>query len=363
MFRAMDNIAHTLVGAALGRAVAGGRAPHAALVGAVAANAPDWAEYLVGFRGRRLDYYTLHRGITHSVLGAAVEIAALTLLIGLGAMWWARRRGAPAPAWRWIALCVGATVASHLIMDWQGSYGLRPWLPWSDQRYYGDAVAIVDPFFWLVPFVALALGARRHWQPALLFLVIAALMSVLLAGHLAEVAPWVTATFVGALLVAGIGWTRHWIGVVQCRRAAAFAVVLLCAYGTVSGFVSLPAKAAARRTAIGRFGPGAQWAALTVVGRPFSWEPIYASADTVAGRGWALPRHLNDPRVQDVLQHTFEGRAMARFARFLTAEVDTGPGAREGGGDVLVLLRDARYTRRGRTGWAVVVIRMAGGGG
>ena len=361
----MDNLAHALVGAVLGRAVADDRAPQATLVGAVAANAPDWAEFLVGFRARRLDYYTLHRGITHSALGAAVEIVGMTLLIGLGATWWARRRGAPAPAWRWIALCVGAAVLSHLLMDWQGSYGLRPWLPWSERRYYADAVAIVDPFFWLVPFVALALGARRHWQPALLFLVIAALMSLLLVGHLAEVAPWVTATFVGTLLVAGIGWTRHWIGVVKCRRAAAFAVVLLCVSGAASGLVSLPAKAAARRTAISRFGPGAQWAALTVVGRPFSWEPIYANADTVAGRDWALARHLNDPRVQDVLQHTFEGRAMARFARFLTAEVDTGPrrGAKGSEGDVLVLLRDARYTRRGRSGWAVVVIRMAGGGG
>src|SRR5438128_7404574 len=109
----MDNLAHALVGAALGRAVADGRVPQAALVGAVAANAPDWAEVLMGFRWRRLDYYTLHRGITHSFLGAAVEIAALTLVIGLGAMWWARRRrgagggGAPppaAPAWHRVRL-------------------------------------------------------------------------------------------------------------------------------------------------------------------------------------------------------------------------------------------------------------------
>src|SRR2546425_9079982 len=50
-------------------------------------------------------------------------------------------------------------------MDWQGSYGLRPWLPWSERWYYGDAVAIVDPFFWLVPLVALGWGGRRHWRP------------------------------------------------------------------------------------------------------------------------------------------------------------------------------------------------------
>src|SRR2546428_12948667 len=125
----MDNLAHALVGAALGRAVADGRAPHAALVGAVAANAPDWAEFLIGFRGRRLDYYTLHRGITHSFLGPAVEIPGLTLLIGLGATRWARRPSPPSPAWGWIALSVRAPALSHLATDWERSHRLRPGRP------------------------------------------------------------------------------------------------------------------------------------------------------------------------------------------------------------------------------------------
>jgi inner membrane protein len=363
----MDNLAHALVGAALGRAVAHGRVRQAALIGAVAANAPDWTEFLIGFRGRRIDYYSMHRGITHSLLGAAVEIAALTLVIGLGAMWWARRRGTPAPPppphegggeggpqWRWLALCIGATVLSHLIMDWQGSYGLRPFLPWSGRWYYGDWVAIVDPFYWLVPLIALAWGARRHWQPALLYGAIAAFATFVLLSHLTEVAAWVSVAFAGMLLVAAIGWTRHWAGPVESRRASAVAVLLLCLYSAASGLVSHAAKATVERTAVARFGPGARWAALTVTGRPFSWEPIYASADSVAGDDWAVARHLSDPRVQSALQTT-DGRAMGQFARFLVAEVDPGPAG------TVVVLRDARYARRGRIGWAVVAIRMAGG--
>jgi inner membrane protein len=350
----MDNLAHALVGAALGRAVAHGRVPQAALIGAVAANAPDWTEFLIGFRGRRIDYYSMHRGITHSFLGAAVEIAALTLVVGLGAMWWARRRGAPRPQWRWLTLCVGVTVLSHLMMDWQGSYGLRPFLPWSGRWYYGDWVAIVDPFYWLVPLIALAWGARRHWQPALLYGAVAAFATYVLLSHLTEVAAWVTAVFAGMLLVAGIGWTRHWVGPVESRRAAAVAVLLLGVYSAASGIVSHFAKAAVERTAVARFGPRAQWAALTVVGRPLSWEPIYASADSVAGNGWAVARHLRDPQVQSALQ-TSDGRAMGQFARFLVAEVDPGAAGN------LVVLRDARYARRGRVGWAVVSIRMTGG--
>src|SRR2546426_7112394 len=167
----MDNLAHTLVGAALGRAIGSHRIRGAGLVGAVAGNAPDWTELLaapgVGPPRSGLTYLEWHRGITHSLLGAAIEIAALTLLVGLGELWWSRRRGRPAAPWPWLALCMAAAVLSHLYLDWQGSYGLRPFLPWSGRWYYADWVAIVDPVFWLAPLVALLLGERRHWRPAL----------------------------------------------------------------------------------------------------------------------------------------------------------------------------------------------------
>ena len=55
----MDNIAHTLVGAALGRTVADRRAPYPALVGAFAANLPDIIERIIGPAGRRFDYLTM----------------------------------------------------------------------------------------------------------------------------------------------------------------------------------------------------------------------------------------------------------------------------------------------------------------
>src|SRR2546430_2346642 len=171
----MGPLAHTLVGAALGRAVAGRDVPAAGWIGAIAANAPDWSELVLkpDLWPPRAggEYLVFHRGITHSFVGAAVEAAVLTGLVGVLLRLWARRAMVPAPLWRWVATCVTATVASHLYLDWQGSYGLRPFLPWSAQWYYGDWVAIVDPFFWVVPLVALAWGARRHWAPALAYLV------------------------------------------------------------------------------------------------------------------------------------------------------------------------------------------------
>src|SRR5438876_524319 len=91
----MDNLAHTLVGAALGRAVAGRELPAAGWVGAIAGNAPDWAELLLqpaAWTARAGgEYLVYHRGITHSFAGAAVEIVALTGLVGLLMRVWARR--------------------------------------------------------------------------------------------------------------------------------------------------------------------------------------------------------------------------------------------------------------------------------
>jgi hypothetical protein len=79
---------------------------------------------------------------------------------------------------------------------------------------------------------------------------------------------------------------------------------------------------------------------------------MYASPDTVAGDGWRLPRHLDAPAVQRALRDTREGRAMAQFARFLVAEVDSS------GDSVTVYLRDARYARAGRGGWGVLPVRL-----
>ena len=77
---------------------------------------------------------------------------------------------------------------------------------------------------------------------------------------------------------------------------------------------------------------------------------MYASADTVAGVGWQLPRNLGLPAVKRAIETTTDGRAIAHFARFLAAEVDSTTKT--------VYLRDARYARVGRDGWAVVRVRM-----
>jgi len=354
----MDNLAHTLIGAALGRTVAARDVPAAGWIGAVAGNAPDIAELLLrpsswwGHDGAT--YLVFHRGITHSLAGAAVEIAVLTGLFGLIARWRGR-----SPPWRWIAACVAVTVASHLYLDWQGSYGLRPFLPWSGRWYYGDWVAIVDPFFWIVPLVALAWGERRHWRPALVYLLTLAAVTglVVWAGRgSGPVAWWVQVVTILAAVVGLVGWERHWFGVAGRRRAAAYGLLVLALYVGASAAVATVVKRYAKAAAVKRFGPDARWAALTVVGRPFHWQMIAASSDSVAGADWAFPRRLDDPAVQAALE-TPSGRAIAQFARFLVATVESR------GGDRQVALWDARYHRTPplQNGFAAVVVPVPSG--
>ncbi len=345
----MDNLAHTLVGAALGRAVAGREVPAAGWIGAIAGNAPDWAELLL----KRGEFLVFHRGVTHSFVGATVEIVALTGLVALLERLWAHRAGVTPPAWRWVAACVTATVASHLYLDWQGSYGLRPFLPWSTQWYYADWVAIVDPFFWVVPLVALAWGARRHWAPALVYLVTLVAVTMLVLWRHDLVAWWVPLAMVVCAAASVVGWTRHWFGVAGRRRAAAYGLVVLAAYAGVNAGASVAAKAQAHAAATQRFGPDARWAALTIVGRPFRWEALAASTDSVAGRGWTVARHLDHPAVRVALT-TSQGRSVAQFARFLAAAVDSSDGG------MRVSLWDVRYHApgSGAGGWAAVQVRL-----
>jgi membrane-bound metal-dependent hydrolase YbcI (DUF457 family) len=349
----VDNLAHTLVGAALGRAVGGRRVPAAGWIGAIAANAPDWTELFLGFRPNRgaLAYYTMHRGITHSFLGAAVETVALTLVLWAVFRLLPRNPDENATPLGGVLILVAVAVASHLYMDWQGSYGLRPWLPWSTRWYYADWVAIADPMFWLIPLVGLAWGAERHWRDLVPFVLLAAL--ILLGAALVDsAATWLRWSCAAMVALCAVGWARHWFGLVQRRRVAVLSLASLTLYAAAQAVASGPAKRAARATATARFGGTAESAALTRVGTPFEWEPIYASRDTVAGPDWAQGRHLDDPRVQRALRETAGGRAMARFARFIAAEVDSGPRG------VSVILRDARYARAGTQGWGVVTVPL-----
>jgi inner membrane protein len=179
----MDNVTHALAGLLLadGACVLAsrrlGRQPSAplrataVLLGVVAAEFPDsdllYSGPVVGMG--KLGYLMHHRGHTHTVLWALIGASLLWWL----AVWWWRRReravGDPA------AMDSGPDVAmarlvlppiavigtlSHLVLDWTNSYGVHPFWPVDNRWYHGDAVFIVEPWFWVVAIPALIWGPR-----------------------------------------------------------------------------------------------------------------------------------------------------------------------------------------------------------
>ena len=349
----VDNLAHTLVGAAIGRTIGGERIPAAGWIGAIAANAPDWTEPLLygGFSRANGTFYTLHRGITHSFLGAAVETVAITIAVW-GIFAFVRRRAAPRTVQPlWLLLLVFLAVASHLYMDWQGSYGLRPFLPWNGRWYYGDWVAIADPVYWLVPLIALAWGAERHWRDLTPVVLIAAFVLWLVLTR-DSAAAWLRVTCVLLVAAGALGWIKVWFGWGRRRLAAALSLAVLALYTAAQALASVPAQAAAQRVATQRFGANARWATLTEVGYPFTWTTLLASDDSVASAEWTVARHLADPAVREALRISPPARALAGFARFLAADVDSSSHPAR------VTLRDVRYAPPPSDGWAVVTVLL-----
>ena len=157
----MDNLTHTLIGLVAGEAVARGTRPLAdglpdparrnalLAIGMIGGNLPDadllWS--MPAITGDPLDYVIHHRGHTHTLLGCVV--LALLLFVAAAALlrWRGHRLRAPdAGLLGGMALLA---VMLHLGMDALNQYGVHPFWPWNNRWYYGDAVFIVEPLYWL----------------------------------------------------------------------------------------------------------------------------------------------------------------------------------------------------------------------
>ena len=130
----MDNITHSLTGLALARAGFDRFCPRATLLMVLAANAPD--ADIVGAQGGALRYLEWHRGYTHSFLG--LPLMAILPVLVVAAIYRQRLPWTRA----WLLCCAG--VASHLLIDWTNSYGVRFMLPISSQWFHLDLNNLYD---------------------------------------------------------------------------------------------------------------------------------------------------------------------------------------------------------------------------
>ncbi len=206
----MDNITHSLLGAALSHAglnrvlavcdsgevssrlAVANLGPVKAAVGdpcrraitaimILAANLPDLD---VATLRAPLLYLEHHRGYTHTYWG----IAVLALLLPLPFLKWNHAiRSNPAPVRNKYLYLAGISLlgtASHLFLDFTNSYGVRPLRPLSQRWVYGDFIPIIDPWIYLILGSSLFLAnqmARRRLTKVAQRLVLSSLF--LLCGY------------------------------------------------------------------------------------------------------------------------------------------------------------------------------------
>jgi inner membrane protein len=163
----MDNICHTLVGAALAEAGLRKKTPLATGTLLVAANLPD-VDGVLYWVSQADTAYGFRRGWTHGVLALALWPFVLT---GLVLAWdrWVRRRRHPAaePALPLALLGLSAlALLTHLALDYLNTYGVRWLMPFQDAWSYGDTLFIADPWVWLALGLGYYLSSRRRRRGA-----------------------------------------------------------------------------------------------------------------------------------------------------------------------------------------------------
>lgn len=359
----MDNLTHSLVGLVASKAGLEKLSPGATVLCILAANLPD--SDIVTLIGGRWNYLHHHRGITHSILGALVLGLTLPLIFYFADRLIARIR-ARQPAVRLKGLLIASLIvtATHPFMDWTNNYGIRPFLPWSSQWFFGDFIFIIDPFLWMILGGACFLLTSKSKLQLGIWLLLALLLTYLvltvpiqrgLDHPMVLRTIWVIVV-IGLLVSFKLGAAQRW----GSRIAVAALVVVAVYWGSLASlhwFAFNEARIEAR-TIVSQYGESiTDIAAMATVANPFQWSCVvetesaaYRFELSLAGNHHAvsqLVRHeradtADSPAVEQALQDE-RARIFLDFARF--------PVARVVGADcmtqTLVQLADLRYTQPG----------------
>jgi inner membrane protein len=359
----MDNLTHTLFGVAMARAGLAKNRPWAVALLAVSANGPDLDSLIPP--ASTAQYLLHHRGISHSLPGLVMEA------LFLGAVWfaWLRRRPSskvsPPPRFlEMFGLALAGTV-SHLALDWLNTYGVRPFLPFSDAVYYGDVTFIVDPWFWLLLWAGCYLtapytrAARWVWGGLFSFMV-----TILAWGTSRGLLPPAACAI---FVVLGLGTLI--VRAMMSRRAARaesstsapplrparWALALVAVY--LSGLFCISRIAQLRVREQDPKLSGAHFSSHPEPGVPWRYTVLADSGATIArfevdvlrgivARGAGFETHRDDPALAAV-RETPEYRAWRFFARHPVVDRDaTG-----------LTLGDARYRLWPRPDWTAMHVK------
>jgi inner membrane protein len=185
----MDNLCHTLVGAALGEAGLKRRTRFGSATLMIASNLPD-VDVLIFATGT--PSVAFRRGWTHGILADALLPPLLTGAI----LFFASRRGRQAaeshePPVRPLQLLLLSYVGVilHVLMDLLNNYGVRLLMPFSQHWFYGDVLFIIDPWLWMVLGAGIWLARQRrasNWARASLVVAGAYVLVMVVAARAAR---------------------------------------------------------------------------------------------------------------------------------------------------------------------------------
>jgi inner membrane protein len=293
----MDNLCHTLVGAACGEAGLKRRTRFGNATLMIAANIPD-LDVLVF--ASDLPSVAFRRGWTHGALAQILLPVAMTAV--LCAVDRVRpSRGAERLHAGWVLVLSYLGVISHVLLDLMNTYGIRLLMPFDGRWFYGDTLFIIDPWIWLALGAGILL-ARRRGRP-----------------QAARAALVVVALYVGAMVV-GARAARDVVAQAwEAQRGGALRSLMV---GPVPIF---PLS----RTVIVDTGPA-------YITGTFSWFPTRVTFDPEE-----IPKGDDDPRVTRA-RDARTVRAFLVWSRFPVWTVETTAGG------AVVSVRDMRFLGRGR---------------
>lgn len=161
----MDNITHSLIGAALGQAGLKKRTGLGMPALIIGANIPD-IDAACFFWLDGVEHLGFRRGITHGPIAWLV----LPLLLAAGLWfydrWQAGRGKRPEDRlpvnFKWLFLLSLIGTLSHPLFDWFNNYGIRLLEPFSSEWFYGDTLFIIDVWILLGLGWAVWLSRRRE---------------------------------------------------------------------------------------------------------------------------------------------------------------------------------------------------------
>ncbi len=159
----MDNLTHSLIGAAFGQAGLKRKTGLAMPALIIAANLPD-IDAVCAIYG--VESLAMRRGITHGPIAMVVLPLLLAVILWWFDRWQAKQGKRPEARlpvrFGWLlALCFIGCL-THPLFDWFNNYGIRLLEPLSSEWFYGDTLFIIDVWILAMLGAGIWLSLRRE---------------------------------------------------------------------------------------------------------------------------------------------------------------------------------------------------------